>query len=85
MTGYGYRRFLIRDATVGIEFPDTIDEMVSTRWVDRYFETHGGLTLATADFIRACQRSVTISPMTQIQNRQTDLSTNHTKGKKKEF
>lgn len=55
MRSYGYRLFLLRDATAGVEFPDTIHEMLATRWAIRYFETHGGNTVLTADFIRACQ------------------------------
>jgi len=55
MAGFGYRRFLIRDATVGVEFPDTIEERLATRWAIRYFETHGGNTILTGGFIRACR------------------------------
>ena len=57
MTTYGYRRFMMRDGVVGLEFPDTIDEMLSTRWAVRYFESQRGLTLLSADFIRACKES----------------------------
>lgn len=52
---YGYRLFLLRDATLGVEFPDTIEERLATRWAVRYFETHYGNTLLTADLVRACE------------------------------
>ena len=56
MCSYGYRRFLIRDATVGVELPNTFKERIATRWAIAYFETHGGYTLTTEDFIKACAR-----------------------------
>jgi nicotinamidase-related amidase len=49
-----YRVFLLRDATVGVECPDTFDERLATRWAIRYFETHFGDTIATDDFMSAC-------------------------------
>ena len=55
MQPYGYRRYLLRDATLGVELPDTFEERLATRWAIRYFETHGGNTLLTEDFIRACE------------------------------
>jgi len=54
MAALGYRVFLLRDATVGVEFADTIEERVATRWAIRYFETHYGNTMLTGDFIAAC-------------------------------
>jgi nicotinamidase-related amidase len=57
MAPRGYKIFLLRDATVGVESPDTYDQRIATRWAIRYFETHLGDTLATDDFISACLRS----------------------------
>ena len=54
MAGHDYRIFLLRDATVGVECPDTFDERLATRWAIRYFETHFGDTFTTRDFIEAC-------------------------------
>ncbi len=54
MASKDYRLFLLRDATVGVECPDTFEERVATRWAIRYFETHFGDTIATDDFISAC-------------------------------
>jgi len=56
MATLGYRLFLMRDATIGVESPDTFDERIATRWAVRYFETHYGDTVLTADFIRSCER-----------------------------
>lgn len=55
MFGFGYRLFLLSDATIGIEFPDFIQERVATRWGVRYFESRNGNSLLTPDFIRACR------------------------------
>jgi len=55
MAGFGYRLFLMRDATVGVECPDTWGERIATRWGIRYFETHFGDTLPCGDFIAACE------------------------------
>jgi len=51
----GYRRFLLSDATLGVEFADTFEERIATRWAMRYFESHGGITVLTSDFIAACR------------------------------
>ena len=56
MAPLGYRIFLMRDATLGIEFPDTFDQRVATQWAIRYFETHYGDTIELADFLRGCGR-----------------------------
>ncbi len=55
MADLNYRLFLLRDATLGVEFPDTIDERLSTRWGIRFFESHFGDSLETDDFISACE------------------------------
>jgi nicotinamidase-related amidase len=54
MASKDYHLYLLRDATLGVECPDTFDERVATRWGIRYFETHFGDTIATDDFIAAC-------------------------------
>jgi nicotinamidase-related amidase len=55
MSPYGYRLFLMRDATLGVELPDTFDELIATRWGIRYFEALYGDTVLSADFIEACE------------------------------
>ncbi|MCX7599692.1 MAG: isochorismatase family protein [Armatimonadetes bacterium] len=57
MAPYGYRLFLVRDAILGVEFPDTIQERLATRWAVRYFETHYGNTVLAADLLRAFEKA----------------------------
>jgi nicotinamidase-related amidase len=54
MAPYEYRLFLMRDATIGVECPDTFPERIATRWAIRYFETHFGDTVLCEDFVAAC-------------------------------
>jgi len=54
MAAESYRIFLMRDATIGVEFLDTFRERRSTEYAVRYFEVHFGNTLLAADFIKAC-------------------------------
>ncbi len=54
MAAESYRVFLMRDATIGVEFLDTFKERRSTEYAVRYFEVHFGNSLLSADFIRAC-------------------------------
>lgn len=56
MAPYGYRIFLVRDATLGVEFPDTIEERLATRWAVRYFETHYGSTVLAGDLLWALRQ-----------------------------
>lgn len=56
MAGKEYRLFLMRDATIGVECPDTFAERIATRWAIRYFETHFGDTVTCEDFIAACRQ-----------------------------
>ena len=56
MAAQSYRLFLMRDATLGIELPDTFPDRRSTRYATRYFEIHFGNTLLSNDFIEACNR-----------------------------
>ncbi len=55
MAPLGYRVFLFRDGTLGVELPDTFDERIATRWAVRYFECHYGDTITLADFVNACE------------------------------
>jgi nicotinamidase-related amidase len=54
MAAESYRVFLVRDATIGVEFLDTFKERRSTEYAIRYFEVNFGDTLLSADFLRAC-------------------------------
>lgn len=55
MFNLGYRVYLMRDATLGVEYPDTLHERIATRWAIRFFETHFGDTILSEDFIQACR------------------------------
>ena len=55
MLALGYRVYLIRDATLGTEYPDWFEHRLATTWGIRYFETHCGDSLESSDFIQACQ------------------------------
>lgn len=50
----GYRVFLMRDATLGIEYPDTFDQRLATFWAVRFFEAHFGDTITSEEFFEAC-------------------------------
>ena len=54
MAAESYRVFLMRDATIGVEFQDTFKERRSTGYAIRFFEVNFGNTLLSADFIKAC-------------------------------
>ena len=56
MLARGYRVFLMRDATLGVEYPDTFEQGIATFWGIRYFETHCGDTITFEDFVTACRR-----------------------------
>lgn len=51
MFALGYRVLLLREATLGVECPDTFHERLATRWAIRFFETHQGDTLGFQDVI----------------------------------
>lgn len=56
MAALNYHLFLIRDATLGVECPDTFKERLATRWAIRFFETHYGDTITTDDFVDSCEK-----------------------------
>lgn len=49
----GYRCVLMRDATLGVEPPDFLEDRIATRWGIRYHEAHWGDTITLADFLDA--------------------------------
>jgi nicotinamidase-related amidase len=55
MLGYGYKVFLIREATMAVEYPDTFPERLMTRSALKYFQQAVGDTVAYDQFIEACQ------------------------------
>ena len=56
MIEFGYRLFIMRDATLGVEYPDTFDQRTITESALRYFESHFGDSVMFDDFIAACRR-----------------------------
>ncbi len=50
-----YRVTVLRDAVLGSEFVDTIEDQFMTKWAVRYYEALVGSTSTTEDFIVACR------------------------------
>jgi nicotinamidase-related amidase len=49
-----YRMVLLRDGTLGTEFPDTVETLAVTKFAIRYVERLVGFTTSTENFIDAC-------------------------------
>lgn len=58
MFNLGYRVYLIREATLGVEYPDTFNERLSTKYALRFFESHYGNTIGFKDFIKGCKKLI---------------------------
>jgi nicotinamidase-related amidase len=54
MARRGYNMILLRDATAGVEFPDTVDVGFATEMAVREVEQQLGFTASNADFFAAC-------------------------------
>lgn len=54
MMARGYRCILMRDATVGVETPETFSERLATRYGVHRFEWQVGSSTMQADFLAAC-------------------------------
>ena len=57
MAGRGYTMILLREATAGVEFPDTVREGLATEMAVREVEQQLGFSAANADFLAACAES----------------------------
>ena len=55
MKDRGYNTILLRDATTGVEFPDTLDTLQATELAVREVEQQHGFTAANHDFLTACR------------------------------
>ena len=55
MTRRGYNIVLLRDATTGVEFPDTLDQLFTTEITIREVEQQCGFTTSNEDFFAACR------------------------------
>jgi len=54
MAQKGYNMILLRDATAGVEFPDTVDACFATEMAIREVEQQLGFSVANGDFFTAC-------------------------------
>lgn len=57
MARYGYNIILLRDATTGVEFPDTYDNLFTTEIAIREVEQQYGFSASNADFFVAVEAS----------------------------
>ena len=55
MARRGYNIVLLRDATTGVEFPDTLDQLFTTEIAIREVEQQCGFTASNVDFFAACR------------------------------
>lgn len=55
MKNRGYSPILLRDATTGVEFPDTLDTLQATELAVREVEQQHGFTASNRDFLTACR------------------------------
>ena len=51
----GYNIILVRDATTGVEFHDTVADLTATRIAIREIETKHGWSTTTSSFVEACE------------------------------
>jgi nicotinamidase-related amidase len=56
MAPRGYNLILLRDATTGVEFHDTVQSLAATAMTVREIETKQGWSTATEAFVSACRR-----------------------------
>jgi nicotinamidase-related amidase len=55
MLSYGYRIFLIREATLAVEYPETFPTRMMTESALKFFELKVGDTIAFDEYIAACR------------------------------
>ena len=55
MKDRGYNTILLRDATTGVEFPDTLDTLQATELAVREVEQQHGFSVSNRDFLTACR------------------------------
>ncbi len=55
MKDRGYNTLLLRDATTGVEFPDTLHTLQATELAVREVEQQHGFTASNHDFLTACR------------------------------
>ncbi len=57
MAARGYNLILLRDATMGVEYPDTLDQCMATELAIREAETQLGFSASNSDFLTACEQN----------------------------
>ena len=55
MSSRGYNTILLRDSTTGVEWPDTIDNLLATELAVREVEVQIGFSASNRDFFKACE------------------------------
>jgi nicotinamidase-related amidase len=55
LAGLGYRCVILREATMAVEFPDTLEAMVHTQAALRYIEAWVGYSASVGDFLAGCR------------------------------
>ncbi len=55
MLGFGYRIFLIREATLAVEYPETFPTRMMTEAALKYFELKIGDTIGFEEYVAACR------------------------------
>ena len=56
MSRYGYFILLLRDCTLGVEFPDTLEENFVTEMTIREVEQQQGFSVGNPEFLAACRQ-----------------------------
>ena len=56
MSRYGYNIILLRDATTGVEFPDTYDNLFTTEIAIREVEQQYGFSASNVDFLKIIEQ-----------------------------
>lgn len=51
-----YKIILIRDCTLAVEYPETEEELLETKWAIRYVERWMGYSINAKDFVEACKK-----------------------------
>ena len=57
MARRGYNMILLRDATMGVEYADTVETCFTTELSIREVETQIGFSACNEDFFAACRRT----------------------------
>jgi nicotinamidase-related amidase len=55
MLGYGYRVFLIREGTLAVEYPETLDDRLVTEVTLKFFQRKVGDTVGVEQYLHACR------------------------------